>query len=54
MFDKRNDSIECTVNECKYHSKNADYCTLNKIKVVKNDSMVETQEATDCGSFEMK
>ncbi|WP_138207201.1 DUF1540 domain-containing protein [Haloimpatiens lingqiaonensis] len=54
MKDKRNDSIECTVNECRYHSKDADYCTLNKIRVVKNDIMAESQESTDCGSFEMK
>ncbi|PKM50076.1 MAG: DUF1540 domain-containing protein [Firmicutes bacterium HGW-Firmicutes-7] len=50
-----NSSIGCTVDECKYHD-STDYCTLDHIDVVKSETMenVESQEATDCGSFEQK
>lgn len=50
-----NSSIGCTVDDCEYHD-SSDYCTLDKIMVVKTDSMedVTAQEATDCGSYESK
>lgn len=47
-----NPSIGCIVSECKFHSKDADYCTLNKIQVVKHEQSADTEEFTDCGSFE--
>ena len=47
-----NSSIGCTVTECKYHCKDDNYCTLNKIEVVKHESVAKTTECTDCGSFE--
>lgn len=46
-----NESIGCTVNECEYHCKREDYCTLNKIEVVKHQSTANSKEETDCGSF---
>ena len=48
---KHNDSIGCTVTECSYHCKEDNYCTLNKIDVVKNKPAADTVECTDCGSF---
>lgn len=50
---KHNDSIGCTVNECKYHCKEDDYCTLQQIQVVKHENMANTAQCTDCGSFEL-
>ncbi|NEZ47493.1 DUF1540 domain-containing protein [Clostridium niameyense] len=50
---KYNDSIGCSVDECKHHAKNSDYCTLNKIKVTKHAHSADTIEETDCGSFEL-
>lgn len=47
-----NDSIACTVDECKYHCKDDDYCTLNKIQVGKHETTAKTVECTDCNSFE--
>ncbi|MBD5638252.1 DUF1540 domain-containing protein [Clostridium botulinum] len=47
-----NDSIGCIVSECKYHAKNSDYCTLEKIQVTKHTHEAESVESTDCGSFE--
>lgn len=49
-----NDSIGCTVGECKYHAQTSNYCTLNKIHVTKHTSEADNVEATDCGSFECK
>ncbi|MFT8313504.1 MAG: DUF1540 domain-containing protein [Clostridium sp.] len=47
-----NDSIGCTVTECKYNDRTDNYCTLQKIEVVKHESVAKTTECTDCGSFE--
>ncbi len=49
-----NNSIGCTVSECKYHSGGENYCTLQKINVVKHGNMANTVQCTDCGSFEKK
>lgn len=47
-----NESIGCTVKECKYHCKDQDYCTLNKIMVTKHSGIANSVEHTDCASFE--
>nr|WP_242944051.1 DUF1540 domain-containing protein [Clostridium sp. N3C] len=52
MHNGHNDSIGCIVDECKYHAKNVDYCTLQQIKIVKNERNANSVQATDCGSFE--
>lgn len=49
-----NESIGCTVHECKYHAQQADYCTLDKIMVVKHEGKADTERCTDCGSFKAK
>ena len=51
---KHNSSIGCTVHECKYHCNEDNYCTLNKIEVVKHTAEASSTECTDCGSFEIK
>ncbi|MBQ3600090.1 MAG: DUF1540 domain-containing protein [Lachnospiraceae bacterium] len=51
---KTNASIACSVNECKYHASNADYCTLEKIHVGKCDCNTCKSEDTECGSFQVK
>lgn len=50
-----NNSIQCSVSQCKYHLK-SDYCSLDRIKVVVNDNVtnVTSVNGTDCGSFETK
>ncbi|SFD14333.1 DUF1540 domain-containing protein [Clostridium uliginosum] len=47
-----NSSIGCNVSECKFHCKSDDYCTLNKIQVVKHTTTANSTESTDCGSFQ--
>ncbi|WP_125154140.1 DUF1540 domain-containing protein [Clostridium rectalis] len=49
---KHNNSIACTVDECKYHCKEDNYCTLEKIQVAKHESVAHSVECTDCNSFE--
>lgn len=49
-----NKSIGCSVTECKHHSGNESYCTLNKIQVKKHGNGACTVECTDCQSFETK
>ncbi|MDF2586272.1 MAG: hypothetical protein K0S41_113 [Anaerocolumna sp.] len=51
MDKNQNPSIGCVVTECKYHAQNADYCTLDKIMVGKNESFSSKSEDTDCESF---
>jgi len=49
---EHNSSIGCTVRECSFHCKDDDnYCSLNKIEVVKHSRIAESVEHTDCGSF---
>jgi hypothetical protein len=49
-----NSSIECIVSECRYHAGNKDYCTLDKIKVGKTESVTSKSADTDCESFIVK
>lgn len=51
---EHNDSIGCTVCECKHHDENSNHCTLGKINVTKHSTKADTREKTDCGSFEFK
>lgn len=51
MHEGHNDSIGCSVAECKYHDTGAQYCTLEQIQVVKHEPVANSIQATDCGSF---
>ncbi|MCH3965593.1 MAG: DUF1540 domain-containing protein [Clostridium sp.] len=51
MNNKKNQSIGCIVNECRFHSGNENYCTLDKIQVTKHESVAKDVQCTDCGSF---
>lgn len=50
----KNDSIQCIVDECKYHAQNENYCTLDKILVGKTEQNATDTAATDCESFKVK
>lgn len=47
-----NSSIGCIVSECKFHSKDENFCTLDTIQITKHEPKAKTVECTDCGSFE--
>lgn len=48
---EKNESIECSIDNCVFHAKAEDYCTLDKIKVGTHESNPTTIECTDCESF---
>lgn len=51
---QHNSSIGCTVTECRHHCKDDNYCTLNKIEIIKNESRANSMQCTDCASFELR
>lgn len=51
---KKNSSIKCTVDQCRYHCASADYCSLNEIQIGCHEPNPTVPECTDCNSFQMK
>ena len=49
-----NHNIACTVTQCKNHCCDADYCSLEKIKVGTHEAHPTVCQCTDCESFELK
>lgn len=50
----KNESIKCSVQQCKYHDKAVDYCTLNQIEVGTHEANPKMKQCTDCNSFELE
>lgn len=48
----RNHSIQCTVDVCKHHCDNADYCSLSQIKIGTHENNPKEVKCTDCESFQ--
>lgn len=51
---KANHNIACTVNQCKNHCSDANYCSLEKIQVGTHEAHPTVCQCTDCESFELK
>ena len=51
---KANNSIECTVTQCKHHCESENYCSLNKIMVGTHEANPTMCQCTDCMSFDAK
>lgn len=51
---KANNSIKCTVEECKFHCGDQSYCTLDCISVGAHEQNPEVCECVDCKSFSKK
>ena len=49
-----NRSIQCTVNQCKYHCGGENYCSLEKIMVGTHETNPTAKQCTDCMSFDRK
>lgn len=49
-----NQCIHCTVESCKYHNRERDYCSLDKISVGTHESCPTDTQCVDCESFEAK
>ena len=55
MMDKchANKSIRCSVQQCKNHCSDADYCALESIQVSTHEMNPTEKKCTDCESFQM-
>ncbi|MEE1056981.1 MAG: DUF1540 domain-containing protein [Acutalibacteraceae bacterium] len=49
-----NQSIKCSVTQCKHHCNAKDYCSLNCIQVGTHECNPTQEQCTDCMSFEKK
>ena len=49
-----NKSIECTVNECRYHCGGCDYCSLDAVQIGAHTSSPDCEECVDCRSFKVR
>ena len=50
----KNESIKCTVEQCKHHACSENYCTLNSISIGSHEPNPTVAECTDCQSFVLK
>lgn len=54
MYNSKNESIKCTINNCEHHCGGENYCSLDSICVGTHESNPTKIECTDCESFKMK
>ena len=50
----KNESIKCTVEQCKHHACSENYCTLNSISIGTQEPNPTVAECTDWQSFVLK
>ncbi len=51
---KANKSIKCTVQQCKNHCENENFCALDCITVGTHELNPTMEQCTDCKSFQLK
>ena len=49
-----NPSIRCSVEDCRYHCGEVDYCSLDSIKVASHEQNPTEKTSVDCRSFECR
>lgn len=49
-----NKCIACTVQQCKHHCEDANYCSLDSILVGTHEANPTMDQCTDCKSFSKK
>ncbi len=49
-----NRSIQCSVDQCAFHCRDCDYCSLDKIHVGTHEPDPSAEQCTDCQSFSAK
>ena len=49
-----NQTIRCTVNQCRYHENSKNLCSLDAITVGTHEANPTQEQCTDCLSFEVK
>ncbi len=53
-MENMNKCIQCTVEQCRYHCKNHDYCSLDTVRIGTHENYPSTDKCTDCLSFSAK
>lgn len=48
---KANECIKCTVQQCKHHCMDKNYCSLDSIMVGTHENNPTMNQCTDCKSF---
>ena len=51
---KANESIRCTVNSCKNHCSEGNYCSLNTVQIGTHEAHPTQSQCVDCESFVVK
>lgn len=54
MNSRINESIKCSVDQCRHHAMSESYCSLNCISVGTHEANPTMDQCTDCLSFEKK
>ena len=49
-----NQSIKCTVQQCRHHAQKQNYCSLREIQVGTHEANPTEKQCTDCQSFMKK
>ncbi|MCR5635871.1 MAG: DUF1540 domain-containing protein [Clostridiales bacterium] len=49
-----NECIRCTVDQCKYHCDQQNYCSLSSVKIGTHESNPTVVQCVDCESFVAK
>lgn len=52
MANNANTSIKCTVNQCKHHCSDKEYCSLDCISIGSCECDPHSEKCTDCLSFQ--
>ena len=56
MFNEKsaNHCIHCSVRDCKFHSGDENYCSLDSIEVASHEQNPTDERCVDCCSFECR
>ena len=54
MNEQINQSIKCTVQQCKHHAMGQNYCSLREIQIGTHEMNPTQDQCTDCQSFVLK
>lgn len=51
---KANECVKCTVQQCKNHCTDKNYCSLSCVTIGTHEANPTMDQCTDCKSFEVK
>jgi len=51
---KINESVKCSVSNCRHHAGSRNYCSLNCVSIGTHECNPSMDQCTDCLSFTLK